>query len=238
MRAAILMAFLITSLQISLSFANPHAGMGSSMPANPEGTTLTGTVSETLNSGGYTYILVDLGKGSKKWVAIPVSDVAVGQKVTVAPGVEMGEFTSPTLKRTFKDVLFSSGLVNAPGKETKKAEAKPKAPASSAPIKIEKASGKNSYTIGEVFEKSGTLANKPVRIRGQVVKVSSGIMGTNWIHLRDGSGSPGSDDLVVTSKELPNVGDVVVASGKLSKDRDFGGGYRYAVIIENAAFGK
>lgn len=101
---------------------------------------------------------------------------------------------------------------------------------------MSKAEGANAQTVGEIFEKKDALANKPVAVHGKVVKVSRGIMGKNWLHLQDGTGSQaaGTNDLVVTTDSLPEVGAVVTIKGNLSRDRDFGAGYRYGVIIENA----
>jgi hypothetical protein len=63
-------------------------------------------------------------------------------------------------------------------------------------------------------------------------------MGRNWVHLRDGSGSPANrtDDLLVTSTGEVKVGDVVTASGVVHTDRDFGSGYAFKVMIEEATF--
>jgi hypothetical protein len=111
-----------------------------------------------------------------------------------------------------------------------------KAPAPSDPIKVEKAKGENAYTVSETYEMAGKLDKKSVVVRGKVVKVSRGIMGKNWVHLRDGSGDPGkgSNNLVVTTQDVPKIGDVVTAKGILSKDKDFGSGYKYKVIVEEA----
>jgi hypothetical protein len=100
-----------------------------------------------------------------------------------------------------------------------------KAPVTSDPIKV-----------SEAYEKAGKLDKKTVVVRGKVVKVSKGIMGKNWVHLRDGSGDPGkgTNNLVVTTQDVPNVGDVVTAKGTLYKDKDFGAGYKYQVIVEEA----
>ncbi len=112
--------------------------------------------------------------------------------------------------------------------------------AASGPIKVDKATGPGAYTVEEIFAKGAELDKKIVVVRGKVVKVSAGIMSRNWIHLRDGSGDPakGTHNLVVTSQDLPKVGDVVTASGTLAKDRDFGSGYLYAVIVEEASVKK
>lgn len=110
------------------------------------------------------------------------------------------------------------------------------APATSKPIKVEKAKGANAYGVSETYEKAGKLDKKPVVVRGKVVKVSRGIMGKNWVHLRDGSGDSGkgTNNLVVTTQDEPKVGDVVTAKGILFKDKDFGAGYKYKVIVEEA----
>ena len=111
-----------------------------------------------------------------------------------------------------------------------------KAPAASEPVKVEKAKGADACTVSEAYENAGKLDKKTVVVRGKVVKVSKGIMGKNWVHLRDGSGDAGkgTNNLVVTTQDLPNVGAVVTAKGTLHKDKDFGAGYKYRVIVEEA----
>ena len=88
--------------------------------------------------------------------------------------------------------------------------------------------------MAEVHAGKASLAGKPVKVRGKVVKVSTGIMGKNWLHLRDGTGEAGSNDLTVTTAATAQVGDVVVVTGTVTVDKDFGSGYRYAVLIEDA----
>ena len=115
-----------------------------------------------------------------------------------------------------------------------------KAPAASGPIKVEKAKGSDAYTVSETYEKAGKLDKKTVSVRGKVVKVSKGIMGKNWVHLQDGSGDAGkgTNNLVATSQDVPKVGDVVTAKGTLYKDKDFGAGYFYKAIVEEATISK
>jgi hypothetical protein len=107
-------------------------------------------------------------------------------------------------------------------------------------ISVPKAAGANAYTVEGAFANSAKLNKQKVVVRGKVVKISSGIMGKNWIHLQDGTGTSakGTHDLVFTSRDTAATGDVVTASGTLAKDRDFGSGYRYSVIIEDATFKK
>ena len=78
-------------------------------PAVQAGNPLSGKVVETMNSGGYTYVLLE-NSGRKTWVALPGSKVKVGQEVTCEPGMVMKNFTSKTLNRTFPDIIFSGGI--------------------------------------------------------------------------------------------------------------------------------
>jgi hypothetical protein len=105
---------------------------------------------------------------------------------------------------------------------------------------VAKAEGANGRTVAEVYANRVALKDKPVVIRAKVVKVNAGVMGKNWVHLRDGSGSAadGSNDLLVTSKDEPKVGDLVVAKGTVKTDVNLGSGYAYKVLVEEASFQK
>ena len=107
-------------------------------------------------------------------------------------------------------VLAAGGDASAFGNAASGGSEGAKAPATSEPIKVEKAKGADAYTVSEAYEKAGNLDKKAVVVRGKVVKVSKGIMGKNWVHLRDGSGDPGkgTNNLVVTTQDVPNIGDV------------------------------
>jgi len=99
---------------------------------------------------------------------------------------------------------------------------------------IAKAEG--GKTIQEIFDEKAALAGSKVTVRGKAVKVNAGIMGRNWVHIRDGSGANGDNDLTVTttSPSLPDVGDLVLVTGTEALDQDFGVGYQYAVILQDA----
>jgi hypothetical protein len=199
---------------------------------------ISGKVLQTMNSGGYSYIFVET-KDQKVWVAVPQTKVRAGDTMTFKPGMEMVNFPSTSLKRTFDKIIFSEGAVETSG--ARKDDVSPGASGAivgaGGKIKVEKAEGANAYTVGELYGKSAKLHKKKVVVRGQVVKVSANIMKKNWIHIQDGSGSAkkGTNNLVVTSEDLPTVGDVVTVSGTLYKDKDFGGSYKYKVIVEDAA---
>jgi hypothetical protein len=73
-------------------------------------------------------------------------------------------------------------------------------------------------------------------VRGRVVKFNGGILDRNWIHIQDGTGSAkdGSNDLAMTSQDAAKVGDLITATGKVAVKQDFGAGYTYAVLLEQA----
>ena len=108
------------------------------------------------------------------------------------------------------------------------------------PVQVEKASGADAYTVAELYEKAGSLDKKTVVVRGKVVKVSRAIMDRTWVHLRDGSGDlkTGTGRVVVTTRQDANVGDVITAKAVLAKDKDFGAGYNYKVILEEGVLSK
>jgi hypothetical protein len=98
---------------------------------------------------------------------------------------------------------------------------------------IAKAEG--GKTVAEVYAEKDQLAGQKVSVRGKVVKTNPRVMGKNWVHVRDGSGAEGTNDLTVTTKaELPRAGDLVVISGTVAANKDFGMGYAYPVLVEDA----
>lgn len=223
--------------------------MGSAAPAAESTEALSGKVLETMNSGGYSYVQLQKKNSEKVWVAVPESPVKAGTQMSFQPGMEMKNFESKSLKRTFNSIIFSSGVVAAPASAASSANKNDQAPspgskgaaaAKEEKISVTKATGPNATTVEAAHSNSAKLDKKKVVIRGKVVKVSAGIMGKNWVHIQDGTGTQakGTHNLVCTSSEMAKVGDVITVTGTLAKDRDFGSGYRYDVIVENATFKK
>jgi len=89
--------------------------------------------------------------------------------------------------------------------------------------------------VAEVFAEKDALGGQKVAVRGKVVKVNANIMGRNWLHVRDGSGAEGTNDLTVTTPGfVPDVGDLVLVTGTVALNKDFGMGYSYDLIVEDA----
>lgn len=197
-----------------------------------------GRVLEKLGAGSYIYLRLSTAEG-ELWAAVPNSSVTVGAEVTIANPHLMEGFTSPTLERTFERIVFGT-LAQTPGAEALP-PGHPRVDTAAAPAghpqkaAVAKAEGGAGKTVAEVHSQRADLSGQPVTVRGEVVKFNAGILGANWVHLRDGSGSAqaGDHDLLVTTQDTVAVGDVVVIEGRVSVDRDFGAGYQYAVMIEN-----
>ena len=199
----------------------------------------TGTVIETMTSGGYTYVQVDLGD-EKLWAVAPRFEVEVGDRVSVPEGRTMADFQSPTLNRSFDEVLFVSSIAVL-GAEGASAGAPHHGLAGSPQGASETLdySGitkpEGGHTVAELFESRTELSGKAVSVRGKVVKFSPKIMGKNWVHLKDGTGESGTDDLTITTGASAKVGDTVLVRGVVATDKDFGHGYRYELLIEDAS---
>jgi len=114
------------------------------------------------------------------------------------------------------------------------------APVDVGDIKVAKASGPNARTVAEILTSKDGLKDKPVVVRGKIVKYTPGVMGKNWLHLQDGSGSAkdGTNDIVITTLDEAKKGDVILVSGVVRIDRDLGSGYFYKVLVEDAKLRK
>lgn len=216
--------------------------------SQPENSLLSGKILQTMDSGGYSYAYIQKKDGEKIWVACPTTELALGTQVSFKGGMEMRDFESKSLKRKFEKIYFAdSAVVGKDGGGMPKDHgknvsvgSKGATGAKDAKISVTKATGANAHTIQEIYANSAKLNKKKVVVRGKVVKVSVGIMGKNWIHLQDGTGSQTkkTHNLVFTSQEMADVDDVVTLSGTLAKDKDFGGGYKYEAIVEEATVKK
>ena len=94
-----------------------------------------------------------------------------------------------------------------------------------------------AQTVAALNQNKATLAGKTISAQGKVVKVNNGIMGRNFVHVQDGTGDAkaGTNNLIVTSKQTAAVGDQVSVSGVVVVNRDFGAGYSYPLLIEEAS---
>ncbi|MEP7051293.1 MAG: hypothetical protein ABJB12_13115 [Pseudomonadota bacterium] len=251
---------------------------------------LQGEVLETLPVAKYTYLRLATATG-EVWAAVPSATVAPHSHVQIADATSMQDFTSTTLKRTFKVIYFgtlgspsatptgtAAGRMNAPelravadneplppghpdlgsapnadslppGHPSPNEAAPFDAPSHPAQLAgtsagneaalpnppAERAPGKNAYLVAELVATRATLTGRPVRVRGQVTKVTD-VQDHAFFHIRDASLGPDGKpaDIVVTSKARPTRGDIAIFEGVLRTDVDVGIGYKYPALLENA----
>ena len=216
---------------------NPAPGVDEGMAMDPNVHAVS--VVEVIQVPDYSYLEVE-EKGERYWMAVGRGNYEKGEQLFYSQSMEMNNFKSTTLERTFDRILFVQNISrNMPAAEAEgESRPNPHGEMVDAGLEapIEPAAG--GKTVADIFENSASLAGQTVRVKGKVVKYNANIMGRNWIHLQDGTGEKGSNDLTVTSDQPAAVGDVVVAEGVVAIDQDLGSGYFYKVILEKATIEK
>lgn len=193
-------------------------------------------VGEVIQTTQYTYLFVTENE-NEYWMAVRKMDAKTGDSFYYDDALEMTNFESKELNRIFDRVLFvqnineaSAGQASMP--QNLSAHSGRKTAEQASDINVEPANG--SLTIAEVYKNRNNYAGKKVLVRGKVVKINKGIMGRNWVHLQDGTNDSGNFDLTFTTQADANLGDVIALDGTVTLNKDFGAGYLYDVIVEDA----
>ena len=214
---------------------------------------IRGKIVEKIDASQYTYLRLKTAEG-EAWTAVPKTAKSVGETAGIVAPMWMENFKSDTLGRSWERIAFGTLEGEAPaeaapparpaagpgaGMFAAAAAAMPvahpaTAPVDPVPLAVAKASGPQGRTIADIYARKVQLKDKTVSVRGKVVKATNGVLGKNWLHLRDGTGKGGSDDLAVASNDTASVGETVVISGLVHLDRDLGSGYHYDVLVEDA----
>ena len=193
-------------------------------------------VNEVQQTGDYTYILVQQSN-QEFWLAVSKTDVEVGEKLYFTDAMEMKNFESKELNRVFESIYFVDQVSKEPiDAEAKKAEVISKRQEGIQKLldSIQISPVDGGYSIGELYKNADKYNQQTVKVRGQVVKVNLDIMDRNWVHLMDGTKGENRSDLTFTTNDVVKVGDTVTFEGVLALDREFGAGYVYPLIVENA----
>jgi hypothetical protein len=231
--AAMIMAFALISC---------NQGMKSGKVTEAENNPQRADVLEVLNGSSYTYLRVKR-ISQEEWIAISLSDIKAGDVIYYEGGLEMNNFESKELQRTFERIYFVSYISDKPLVDEEGIPGEdPHAPVmgsepqkpvlSRQSVQVDRPAG--SVSIAELYSKRDNFSGKTVMVKGQVTKVNTGIMGRNWVHIQDGTADGDNFDLTITTDDEPTVGEIVTYSGVLNLNRDFGAGYTYALILEDA----
>jgi hypothetical protein len=223
------------------------------VPAIDDSNCLPGRVLQTNDVDVYTYILLQTPDG-ETWAAVDKAKVETGGEIAIVHATVMKDFWSRSQNRTYEWIVFGSlaksceapaNPDSAMAAQSEMAMAAHRAagvtvgaavPATAGPVQVAKAEGPAGRTVAEVVADAAILADNRVAVRGRVARYTADVMGKNWIHLQDGSGSAGdgTNDILVTTFAQANIGDVVLVKGVVHTNRDFGAGYAYKVLIEEA----
>jgi hypothetical protein len=191
-------------------------------------------VVETMNASSYTYMRVE-EDDKEYWIAVPQIPVNVGDVFYYTKALEMNNFSSSSLNRTFDKILFVEDISKTPvPANPMSGAANPHAQVMSGKRDIKVEHLQDGKTVEQIYSQKEALSGKEVKLRGMVTKYNSGIMDRNWIHIQDGTGSD-YYDLIVTSTDETEEGKTVVVTGTVTLNRDFGNGYAYEVLVENAS---
>jgi hypothetical protein len=192
-------------------------------------------VKEVIQTSNYTYMKVKENI-SERWVAVIRQEANIGDVFYYEGALQMDNFQSKELNRTFEEIFFLSQISKTPiGTSGEGAM-----PAHSGKIDIGEngtismVKDKNELTIAQIFGNRTGFGGKEVEIRGIVVKVNESVMDRNWIHIQDGTNFNGSFDLTITTQDLAVVGEEVTFKGKIILDKNFGSGYFYDIIMEDS----
>lgn len=194
-------------------------------------------VTEIVQATSYTYMKVKENMMGK-WVAVNRQEANVGDIYYYDSALEMNDFTSKDLDRTFDKIYFVNQISKTPLSQQPQMNAE-MPPSHSGKVEIDQSNvsldkSESELTIGEIFAHKSDFSNKETEIRGIVVKVNDGIMDRNWVHIQDGTSDNGSFDLTITTQAQVEVGDEVTFKGKIELDKDFTSGYFYDVIMTDA----
>jgi len=196
-------------------------------------------VLEAHDAGSYTYVKLD-DNGTVFWAAITARQLEIGKRYMYVEGMVMKDFESRELGKIFDSVMFIQDFGEGTAENQHDVASSPPhdhtRTKAQTDIHVEPAG--DGKTIAEIFSNKTQLKNTKVIVRGQVVKINQNIMKRNWIHIQDGTESAGHYDLTVTSIIPPDfeVGDVLTFEGILSVDKDFGAGYKYDAVLEDATW--
>jgi hypothetical protein len=195
---------------------------------------------EVLHVNEYSYIRV-LEAGQESWIAAPTTPVEIGKTYYYGKSMEMKNFESKDLGKTFETVYFverisenseeaTIPLTEIPHTQTTTKEAT-KPTIEKKEVIVEAAA--DGISIAELFKNKEKYNNTIVTLKGEVTKYNPSIMNLNWIHLQDGTDFNGEFDLTLTTKAEVKIGDVITVKGKVALNKDFGAGYLYAIIVED-----
>jgi hypothetical protein len=189
---------------------------------------------EVLQATKYTYVNVT-ENGEDFWIAIPGAEVEKGATYQYVGGLKKTNFVSRDFDRTFETIYLVAGLNRQDQNNATSAIDKAFAGIESVKPTTQIEPSEGGISLAELFTNMSKYKDQKVKVTGQCVKVNNSIMGRNWVHIQDGTKKGEENyDLTVTTEEVVPVGMTLSFEGIIALDKDFGAGYRYDIIMEEA----
>jgi hypothetical protein len=190
------------------------------------------TAVEILEAERYTYLKVKEGVNTF-WIATAKFDAKVGNEYFYRGGLLKTDFESIEHKKVFDKIYLVSEIIDAaahPGSNG--------GMVNTPPTDMNLKESKNvvgAIKLSELIAQKTKYSGKQITVSGEIVKANYGIMGKNWYHIQDGSKSGGKNcDFTITSTENFPMGARIGFEGKLILNKDFGSGYKYDILMEDA----
>ncbi|NJN26024.1 MAG: hypothetical protein HC819_08660 [Cyclobacteriaceae bacterium] len=232
---------LILAIFASMLACEPRQGKSVDDTPPSANSTPSFVAQEVLQANSYTYVK-GLEGDKTFWMAIPTQEVQVGETYYYIPGMEMKNFHSKDLDRDFESVYFLNGISDKPavaneidGQGAMPNDENHTLKESPQKEEVNIQAEKGVTTIGSLYSNRGDFENKKIKVKGVVTKYNPDIMQKNWVHLQDGTGDEQGFDLTITTLDRVEVGSIATFEGVLVLNKDFGHGYKYDLLLENAS---
>ena len=195
-------------------------------------------VSEVIPGNKYVYVLVE-ENGRQFWISTGMKELNEGETYYYTESILKTQFESKEHNRVFDTLYLVTELVpashgqdmhgfNASAMDEEQVQIIKKSI-----VKEQDSSAvfAGPVKIAELVDNPEKYAGKKVELTGVCTKINAGIMGRNWLHLKDGSRD--SYDLVVTSNDMPEKGSEITLRAIVRLNVDLGSGYSYPILLEN-----
>ena len=153
------------------------------------------------------------------WVQVPQVGAKVGDHILLGQGAARTDVEIPELARRVPEVVDIAHARVVDAETARRAVARPAPP--------------GALSIAQAYAELDARDGTSVLVFGRVVKATSAV-GSVWVHLQDGTGSPdaGTHDLTVQTQEAVTPGQWLAVRGTLRRNVDLGFGYHYDALVE------
>jgi hypothetical protein len=227
----VVLVFLVAFFIVTTFYNFGKKRKAADLPPGTHGVCIT----EVVQTSNYTYLQVE-ENDKKFWIAVVRVEAKPGDSVYYTRSSEMKDFKSKELGRTFPSVFF----VDDPSNKLIRPDKPATQPLTPRKVEIKRwtevsiTPPKGAITIADLYKNPGMYAGKTVTIRGMVVRYNEKIMNKNWVHIQDGTDFSDRFDLTITTMDSLIVGNTATFKGVVALNKDFGSGYTYDVIVEQA----